>query len=567
MADTLELVLELADRVSGPAAKAAAALARIDAQAQKAQQSAQRMADKLAGQQAAQVEKIQASLFKANEKAAGARVKALQVEQRETRKLGLAQLAAAKINSQVDKARQASSWQSRLQNFAQGGSSHQGAGVDAHAVFAGSLAANLATSIIGSFVSGAERAVSLVTDGVKGAFVQGGKAEDLRLSYKHLLGAQGGKEALDDIGRFSGKTKFDDDKIAELMRPLFQAGLKGTGARTAFALAADANVRTGADPSELIAGLAKIQLKGGVTEKLITGLGVEVSEFKAALSEETGIKDKEAAFEKAEKGKLNPISIQNAIVRATEKHFGTKTGKAANEGADTMSTRLAKLADLPNQYLKKVSDSPEWVTLSNKFAEVLQNLSPDGPRGQKIIGSLMGAFDKLSKGIENAFTPENINKFVDGISHAVDIAGQLLGKIDKIASWVADPSGQLAKEIHPGDKSDVSLKVIDSMRRDGTMSGDKLKERIAALSPSERDDLSRLPASGGMDYTDLLAQTAKAKPTSQGTPPRPNIDMSGMTIEIHAAPGDDVHDMSEAAGASFQKFLVSAAESASQEGG
>jgi len=445
MADTLELVLELADRVSGPAQRAAQALQRIEDRALKAQAATQKAADKVASQQAAHMEKIQRGLMKANQAAdkerarslaladkqmaasAKAREKALAVEMAATRKLGLMQLQAAKMNAAHDKAKKGNTF------FGGFGDKLGFRSVADYAkgAFIGDLAAKGVESIVGGFISGAKAAVGLIVDGVKGAFREGGKVENLRLSYKLLLGKQGGA-ALDDIGRFSKKTKYDDDAIAEMMRPLFNAGLRGKGARSAFAASADLEASGLGPASDFIEKFTKIQLKGGISEKLLIGMGVQIKDFKEALAKETGSRDKEGTFKAAGEGKVDPQAIMNAIFSGIEKRQGGQLGTGAEAAGKTMSARIGKLAILPDQYLKKMSESPAWDKLSDKLGDTLMGLDPDGPRGKKIMDSLFSVFNKIADAVSSALTPENMDKFASGVSRAVDWLGKIPAILDKV---------------------------------------------------------------------------------------------------------------------------------------
>ena len=427
MAESAEFILKLNDQVSGAAKTAADSLRRIDDKATNAarrmglvQLAAEKMNRQLGQSAANTAAKALDAQAKAADKAAAA-----------TRKLGLMQLQAQKMDKDRD-ARKSSGF---LSSFT-GKLGHRSISDYASGAFFGELAASAATGIMGAFVSGASSAVSLIASGIKGAFVEGGKLENLRLSYKHLLGTQGGKEALASISGFASHTRYDDDKVAEMMRPLFNAGLKGTGARTAFALSEDASVRQGKPVEDFIEQFAKIQLKGGVTEKMLIGLGVSVKDFKSALVTETGMKDKEAAFKKATEGKLNPMAIQNSIVRATEKHFGTKTGTATKEASVTMSARLQKIGELPDNYLKKMADSPAWQMLSDKLGGVLASLDPDSPRGQKIVGALFKTFNSVADAINAALTPENLDAFVGTLRSIIDDVTILVKTIHQTAAFV-----------------------------------------------------------------------------------------------------------------------------------
>lgn len=589
MADTLELVLELADKVSGPAQRAAAALAKIDAQAQKAQASAQKVADKYAAQQSAQMEKIQRGLVKQNEAAvklaeqtSRKREKALIAEAAATRRLGLAQVAAAKMNKQHD----------QEHSFGYGLKSALGltglGGKVAKGAFWGEIAAEGVSKIAEGFLEGAHKAIEFLTEGVKKAFEEGGKAENLRLSYKLLLGKTGGKEALEDINRFSGKTKYSEDAIAEMMRPLFNAGLRGTGARSAFAASGDLEAAGLGPASDFIEKFAKIQLKGGVTEKLLVGMGVNIKDFKEALAKETNTKDKEAAFKKATEGKSDPQAIMNAIFSGIEKRQGGQLGSGTEAASKTMSARLGKIENLPNEYLKKMSQSPAWDKLSDKLGTLLEGLNPDGERGMKIVDALFRVFDKLAVAVSNAITPENIDKFTVGVAHAIDtlqklpdildtivtvseilatiwIGAQVVGGVTALAAALPGLAIAAAAVTAPilaigAAVAGVALAIQQTKAAIDELGGwDKVKDdwnQFDMAKVDKNDDEEALfdLKYGGAGY--------KLKPAGGGGG-KANVQVG--EINIHAAPGDDVHDMAESAAAAVEKSMSSIAEGSAQE--
>jgi hypothetical protein len=529
--------------------------------------------------------KLDAASAKSKQADSDKSAKAVAKHALETRKLGLMQLQA----QSMDKARDAKKNGGFLSSFT-GKLPFRSISDYASGAFFGEMAANAATGIIGAFASGASAAVGLITSGIKMAFVEGGKAENLRLSYKHLLGASGGKEALDSIGGFADRTKFDDDKIAEMMQPLFRAGLKGTGARTAFALAGDAGVR-GQDPSEVIAGLAKIQLKGGITDKLLTGaLGVSIKDFKDALGIEMKTADKEGAYKKATEGKLDPMAIQNAIVRATEKQYGTKTGTATNDQADTMSTHIEKLSDLPSQYLKKMSESPAWAVLSAKLGDTLKGLSPDGERGKKIIDSLFHVFDKLATAASTMLTSDNIDKFAAGVVGLVDSLGKvpdILGSIYRISRDVAMIWGGVALlkgvqgfsvALNAAAGTSIALmaplaataaalgavayaytQIADTAKELGGW--DAIKDDIANFNPGEM-----VAEDAANQVFDDKYSGAGYKLKTPGSGVAPSITHNG-DVNLIAAPGQDAKATGESFAAASAEWQQKLLEKAAAQGG
>jgi hypothetical protein len=421
VAETVDFILRLQDQVSGAAKSAAASLGRAESAAQKAAQSLGRVQSAAYGMNKA----FDESKVSAAAKAMAQRTRETDKAAASTRRMALVQMQANKMNEAKDKSKSFLGGLTAKLPFRSVADYASGA-------FIGEMAAGAAMGIIGAFKDGAVAAVSFLASGLKMAFVEGGKAENLRLSYKLLLGDKGGKAALDDISGFAGKTKYDDDKIAEMMRPLFNAGLKGTGAKSAFAASGDLEAAGLGSAQDFIDQFAKIQLKGGVTEKLLVGMGVNIKDFKTALAVQTGTLDKEAAFKKAEQGKSDPQAIMNAIYKVIEKRQGGKIGTGTELASKTMSARLEKFGDLPSQYLKKVSESPAWGKLSDKLGDTLAGLDPDSPRGKKIVSRLMQVFSDLATWMDRTLTPENIDKFANGAASALDALGKIPGILESV---------------------------------------------------------------------------------------------------------------------------------------
>lgn len=291
-------------------------------------------------------------------------------------------------------------------------------------------------------IEAAHKVVDVVTEGFKRAFVEGSKYESLKIGYRLSLRGSDAQESMDDVGRFSKQTGFDDDIINKMLLPMRRAGASRQGARSAFAAATDiaAGEGNGGDQGRvqnLLEGFTHILLKGGVQERRLPEFGVDVKKFYADLASTLHV-TAESAKKLAEEGKVNPQLLLNTIYKGVEQRQGGELGTGGIAYGKSMQARLSKLGDLPSQYLKTVAESPEWDAVSEKFGGLLADLDPDSPRGQKIVHSILGAFGKLADVIDKTFTAENIDHFVEGMTQVVNLAGRLAEALGPLLKFAGD---------------------------------------------------------------------------------------------------------------------------------
>lgn len=302
------------------------------------------------------------------------------------------------------------------------------------AAFLGNLLASGVTKIGETLIGSVKTAVSIFTDGIKEA----GKLETLRTGYKLSLGEKGGGAALEDIGRFAGRTGFDDDTIAQLILPLRRAGLEQKAARQAFATAADIAAGEGQGGNlgriqGLMDAFTTIRLKGGITKKMLPGLGVDAREFFKELAKRLGVSEKEAE-KRAEEGTAGPQRLLNIITEQVNKRQGGEAGAGSEAYGKTFEGLLTKVQALPSNYLKTIVDSPGFAKLKERLAGLLDQLNPDGPRGQKFIKSLMNAFTAVIGFIDRVFTAERIDKFIEKVVTLGDTFKTIVGYLDDAVS-------------------------------------------------------------------------------------------------------------------------------------
>ena len=291
-------------------------------------------------------------------------------------------------------------------------------------------------------IEGIKMPIEMFAEGLKDAFKDIGKEQQLRAGYSLTLGKEGGDEAREDAERFAGKTAFSASQVQEQMLPLFRAGLKGQDARTMYASATDlaAGQGKGADPEAVSRNVelyARIQQKSGVTSKQLTGVGLgemNVPAFYKALGLKLGIDAKAAEKLAARPGGVDPKLLRNTLVEAVEKQQGGKTGKGGMEAGKSLEGMLNKLKEAPGEFFRKLVDSPGLKKFGIVIGRILNKLDPNKPEGKKIMAALTGAFESLAEIVDNAFSPENIDKFSAGVMWIVDHLKDIPDVLKKIAT-------------------------------------------------------------------------------------------------------------------------------------
>lgn len=606
MAETLQVDLVLVDRVSEAAKASAAALRLVDTAATKAQAAANKSQDaqakalrslglaqiaaqKMDAARGASAEKAASKAAAIQSRLARLRSAALAKEEAATRKLGLAQLQAAKMNEAFDKKKKGNTF------FGGFGEKLGFRSVADYAkgAFVGELAASAAKGILGGFVSGAKAAVGFVADGIHRAFEAGGRAESQRLGYRLSLGAKGGAAFEADTQRMAGLTPFNENQIGSIMTMLNQAGLKDRAGRTAFATAGDiaAGQGRGADEHavmEIANQLSRIKLGGTIDKQHLLALGLDFKAFYASLGKQLHM-SAEAVQKSASEGKLDPQLLLNEVTAQQNKKQGGIAGTGMSQAAKTMEARLNRLGELPELYLAKMSTSPSWMKLSNKLGDVLAGLSPDSPRGKKIIDALFGTFNKLADWIARTLTPANVDAFTAGVAGAV----AMLTKIPAILNAVVTASEVLAA-IWTGKK--IVDAITGSIVAVTALSVPVLAV-VAALTAAAAavvriydtvQELGGIKAVGN-DFLDFVANPMgvpaaagggaisdadfdakyggagyKLKPAGGGK--AVNVEFSG-DINVTPQPGESTEDAVSGAYAGAQQSMQSIAERAASEGG
>ncbi len=571
MAERLSLELELLDKVGGPAKKAADALRGVENQAKKTQKALDFSGE--LGRTRNQLDKIKLDpkgfhdLIKAQ--------KALR-DERDKMKKSLEGGHGGFLGSFKGALKE----HLGLEGFA---------GKLAKASFWGHLGASAVVGIGEGFIEGAHKAVEIVYDGLKDAFKAIAKQQERVAGYDLTLGKHEGGEAREAIEKFSPKTAFSAAQNMDMMLPLFRAGLSGKAATTAYASALDlaAGRGKGADQGavqEAVETFARIQQKGGITAKQLSGVGLGETNVPAFFKDlgKTLHMSAEAAQKLAAKpGGVDPQILSNAVTDAINRQQGGKAGTGAEVAGKGLSGLWNKLMQRPDEFFEKLAKSPAIPKLQNAIQGILEKLDPEGPTGKKIFAALSDAFDWVTNLIADTFTEKNIDKFIDTIKEipkyleialhvgealvAIFVGAKLIGAIQAVVAGVAVLSAPVLAVSAAVIATAAAIKTIyDTTQELGGLKavGQDLKDFL--------DPKSHPAVAGGAANKDLSEEMDRQNRENVArahAKKNMNSVLVNAPVTIVAAPGDDPAHTHQKAGTAITGFTVVGLEKAAAQGG
>jgi hypothetical protein len=503
-------------------------------------------------------------------------------------------LAAAKAQERAIKAheRAVEKRVEKLQDRSLMGGIKEGLGTGklTSAAFYGAALAEGAFRAVDIMIEGIHKVVEVFTEGVARAFEESGKQQTLRLGERLSLGGKGGKEYAEDVGRFSKLTGFDDDLIRQMLLPARRAGMSQQSVRTAFAAASDvaAGEGRGGDAARvqgLLETFTKIQLKGGVTERMLPELGVAVKPFFADIAKQLKISPEEAK-KRAEEGKINPQLLLNTIYKGIEAKQGGKLGTGAIEYSKTFESNLAKVKNLPNEYLKNLVDSPEFGRANELLRGLLENLDPDSPAGKRIMDAVEHMFERITSFIGDP--KDAADSLADKVEDLINFSSEL---IDDFRSW-ADaliPSLETMEDMvfalrkmkaaAKGSVTDMAQVAMDEAKVDQKRNERMVERQLRTgdkdmFDAAVQDRLQRAQAYQNASHENgPIYMPAVEKAARQDVEEKKNriravtINVHPGAVAVHAAGGDDPDKSHHEAGVKLQKHITRELEKAAQEGG
>lgn len=310
----------------------------------------------------------------------------------------------------------------------------------------GTVLAEGALAVGSALVDAAHKVVDIITGGIGKAFSLAGKQQTLQVG-ENLSLREEAKPFRDDINRFAGLTGFGRGAIRSMLLPLRRAGFSQQGARSAFAAAGDVAAGEGQGGNqgrvqEVLGAFERIRLKGGIQEKLLPSIGVDVKEFYATLAKAKNI-SAEQAKKLAAEGKLDPKLLLNAIYQGIERKQGGALGTGVIAYGKTFEARLEKFANLPDRYLASFVKSPAFTKASDLLGSLLEKLDPESPTGKRIMVSLEGMFDRLTAFFANP--DELVDSIASGIENVIGLVNQLIPDLKLVADAIIAAVGATAE--------------------------------------------------------------------------------------------------------------------------
>lgn len=382
---------------------------------------------------------------------------------------------------------------------------------DGQPVFAGlgsfglAQGASLLVSAGETYLSLMKQAATVVYGFAERAVKAAAKSETIGLSFELMLGKDTAAQTLADIDEIAGRTKFDDDDLKTALRPLLLSGIRDPKQiADALAAAVDVEAVVGGGQATVqgfLDAVEKVRNKGGIGEKQLIGFGVNAAAFYKDLGAQLG-KTADAAEKLASEGKVDPQRILTTIYRTIAAKQGGALGIGAERAADTVEAKLYKLAQLPDNYLKKFVTSPGFDQFSRLLGDILSGLDPESPNGQRIFKALEGVFNDLMGWLRDLTQPGNVEKLAEGIASAVDFSRTLLAtvrEVFEIFAKIYDIAGKVAtfggifKDVNAGEEAERFTFATGA----GAAAAGRRAADYANLLGSIGVDLPALPSRGG----------------------------------------------------------------------
>jgi hypothetical protein len=478
----------------------------------------------------------------------------------------------------------------KLRSKSFGGGFKEGIGFDKllSASFFGSLLAEGVFKIADSFVEGARKAVEVFADGVKEAFKASSEEETLRIGETNTLGAAGGKEFRENIGKFDRLAPFDDSEIRRMMLQMRRAGMSQAASRQAFATAVDIGGGDAGAVGGVLEQFKRIYTKQGIGKRqlveLLGNVGTTIPDFYKALGAKMHISAK-AAEKKAEEGGLDPQLLMNMITEAQNKRQGGIAGSGGLKYAQSLAGEWKKISDLPGEYYKQLVDSPGYHRAVEALGGLLAHLNPDSEQGRRIMGSVEHMFDQITSWIGDP--DATASALADNLESAIDFGKELIDTFKSLADSLLPTLDTLqdiviamrkAKAYTVGTDKDVidvgEAEADLAQKRKNRWVEQSIRGGHAALldqnmkTATTQAELDQaISGEFGPVNINAVKRAAAKKTEDQENSIRKgagsNVIMHVQNdITVHAAPGEETNETHERAGREVGKVITSHAKRA-----
>ena len=331
------------------------------------------------------------------------------------------------------------------------------------------------------------------------------KAERTNKSFKLLFGEEKGGETLEFVDKLADHTEFTVGALKAAAGQLGKVGFHGQDLRRAMLASTDMAALSGNKEGGMDAALSTLEMvkrTGRVGYRTLGGLGISNKDFLGELSQRTG-DSVEVLKKKMAKGKVDASDAIESLYTLIAKKTGKKLGGAGADMGNTLGAKLTHLQELPERYFEKLADSPGLKNFTEVLGHVLDELSPDSPKGQAIFAALDGAFTKVSEAVKDIDIENLASNFEAAMTAMADSIGPLLSALKGIGT-VLDAITPTVKSHSIGD--DLAFKLD---HKEAYLAEKKLKAELALKRADKKAGIvSEGPAEAPKAHMDRMLKEA-----------------------------------------------------------
>ena len=222
------------------------------------------------------------------------------------------------------------------------------------------------------------------------------KEERYRISFKALLG-ESSQDTLDYIDHISKVSELTDDELKNMTSRLLTVGF--TASEVGQVLPASLDIAGflggGVEKAEAAAeALAHIKTTGEVSTRSIGALGLQYSQVMDQLKKETNLTEEEIT-KKLSTHRFAP-QILHAVLQSIANKEGGELGTTAEKLGATIDARLKRLKNLPDQFFQGLVTSRGFSAFSDFVGKLAEELAPDSPFGQEVTQGLLEIGDAIA---------------------------------------------------------------------------------------------------------------------------------------------------------------------------
>lgn len=326
------------------------------------------------------------------------------------------------------------------------GKSAEGSSVATGAFF-GSFAGNIAAQAVGAITSLAGAFVHLGMSALEAA----GQAQRTETAFHLMLGVKPGDELMDWMEEISQITEFTGGQMKEFGLELTRAGFSGERLKGALAAGADMAAMSGkgiAGMTDAIGMLGRINLKGGISEKDLVGLGVNPKEFFTKLAADMGTSV--AVVEKRlQSGKIAVDDVLESLYTSITAKTGKALGAAGEDASKGFASQLEKLKDVPGNIMESLSKTEGFEQITGFVTDLQKALS--GDLGKKLMDQLAAVAGKVGsflQGVDIAAVIDNVSGKLEGMFAILQGGWAVIEGITWLFTGIGNELGETSAKVY-----------------------------------------------------------------------------------------------------------------------